>query len=227
MKFLDIEVIWHSDNTVETVAYYKYKNAHDYLQCNSEHPKHCKGSFPCNLANRIIVLISNDEKVEMRLKELKNWWKDCNYLENVINRFLQGPAPSNDKSKNISFVTTYYENVDNEKVVKKIVLACQIFNLDIFQKYLKIKMLCFRKNNQKLTPVIKQQDFIQKSIILGIETDFLNVRKNVVKFVLLYIVEGRNFIMSNIGRWEVWSHVTCRSINIIWSVTCVVKKPIS
>ena len=64
-------------------------------------------------------------------------------------------------------------------------------------------MLCFRKNNQKLTPVIKQQDFIQKSIILGIETDFLNVRKNVVKFVLLYIVEGRNFIMSNIGRWEV------------------------
>ena len=32
---------------------------------------------------------------------------------------------------------------------KKFVLNCQIFNKDIFQKYLEIKMLFFHKNNIK------------------------------------------------------------------------------
>ena len=61
----------------------------------------------------------------MRLKELKNWLKDCNYLDSVINQSfdiakLQGPAPFTDNSKSILFVTTFYEIIDNEKVVRKI-----------------------------------------------------------------------------------------------------------
>ena len=125
MNFLDIEVILHSNNTVETDIYYKDTNAHDYLPYNSAHPKHCKDNLPYNLAKRIIVFVSNDKKVEMRLKELKNWLKNCNYPDSVINQSfhnakLQGPAPFKDNSKNIPFVTTYYENIDNEKVVRKI-----------------------------------------------------------------------------------------------------------
>ena len=50
----------------------------------------------------------------MRFKELKNWLKDCNYPDSVINQWfcnakLQGPAAFTDNSKNIPFVTTYYE----------------------------------------------------------------------------------------------------------------------
>ena len=69
LNFLDIEVILHADNTVETDIFYKDKNTHDYLPYNSAHPKHCKDNLPYNLAKRIIVFISNEEKVEMRLKE--------------------------------------------------------------------------------------------------------------------------------------------------------------
>ena len=47
-----------------------------------------------------------------------------------------------DKSKNIPFIISYYDKVNNGKVVKKFVLSSQIFN-HIFQKYLKIKMLFF------------------------------------------------------------------------------------
>ena len=36
----------------------------------------------------------------------------------------------------------------------------------------------------------------------------------------LYIVEGNSFIMSNNMRWELRSHVTCRSINIISYLKC-------
>ena len=40
------------------------------------------------------------------------------------------------------------------------------------------------------------------------------------KICSLYIVEGHNFIMSNNMRWELRSHVTCRSINIIYYLRC-------
>ena len=78
-----------------------------------------------HLGKRIIVFVSNDEKVEMKLKELKGWLKDFNYPDSVINQSLynaklQGPVPFTDNLKNIPFVTTYYGNIDNEKVVRKI-----------------------------------------------------------------------------------------------------------
>ena len=61
----------------------------------------------------------------MRLKELKTWLKHCIYPGSMINQSfynakLQGPVPFTDNSKNIPFVTTYYENIDNEKLVRKI-----------------------------------------------------------------------------------------------------------
>ena len=54
--------------------------------------------------------------------ELKNWFKSCKYPENVINRAfrnarLQGPVPFKTNSNNIPFVTTYYENVNNNEKV--------------------------------------------------------------------------------------------------------------
>ena len=83
----------------------------------------------------------------MRLKNLKNWLRDCNYPDSVINQSfynakLQGPVLFTDNSKNIPFVTTYYENIDNEKVVRKIRSKLSKIQ-DTFQKYSKIKMLFF------------------------------------------------------------------------------------
>ena len=61
----------------------------------------------------------------MTLKELKNWLKDCNYIDSVINQSfyyikLQGPAPFRDNLKNIPFFLTYHKNINNEKAVRKI-----------------------------------------------------------------------------------------------------------
>ena len=82
-----MEVILHSHNTVETDIYYKDTNPHYYLPYNSAHPKHCKDNL--HLAKSIIVFVSNDENVEMRSKELKNWLKDCNYQTmSLINHFI-------------------------------------------------------------------------------------------------------------------------------------------
>ena len=133
LNFLDIEVILHSNNTVKTVytilymlkcIYCKNTNVHDYLHIKVHIQNVVKDNLPYNLAKRI-VFVSNDKKVQMRLKELKNWLKDCNDPDSIINQSfyhakLQGPAPFKDNPKNVPFVTTYYENIDNEKVVRKI-----------------------------------------------------------------------------------------------------------
>ena len=79
----------------------------------------------------------------MWLKEWKNWLKDCNYPDSVLNQSfynaeLQGPASFKDNSKNIYLVTIYYDNIDNEKWSGKFVLNYQTFSQDTFQKYLKI-----------------------------------------------------------------------------------------
>ena len=83
---MDIEVILHPENTVETDVNYKDTNTHDYLPYNSALPEHYKDNLPYSLAKRIIGFVSNDEETDMRLKDLKKWLKDCNYPDSAINQ---------------------------------------------------------------------------------------------------------------------------------------------
>ena len=93
-----------------------------------------------HLAKRIIAFVSNDEKVEMKLKELKGWLKDFNYPDSVINQSLynaklHGPVPFTDNLKNIPFVTTHYENIDNKKVVRCFfVKFCKFLRISFFYR---------------------------------------------------------------------------------------------
>ena len=51
--------------------------------------KHCKDNVPFNLAKRVIIFVSNDEKVEMRLNESKNWLKIViTQTVSLISRFI-------------------------------------------------------------------------------------------------------------------------------------------
>ena len=138
INFVDVSVILHSDCTIEADIYYNDTNTHDYLPSDSAHSDHSKDNVPYNLTKRIVVFVSNEEKIEYRLNELKNWLKSCKYPENVINRAfrnarLQGPAPLKTNSNNIIFVTTYYDHGNNKEKVKKI---CSLFN-DIQSHHLK------------------------------------------------------------------------------------------
>ena len=86
INFIDVSFILHSDGTIETDIYYKDTNGQDYLLYDRPHPDHSRDNVPYNLAKHITVLVLNEEKIEYKLNELKNWLKSCNYKENVINR---------------------------------------------------------------------------------------------------------------------------------------------
>ena len=52
-----------TDRTIETGIYYKDTNTHDYLPYDSAHPDNSRDNVPYNLAKRIIVFVSNEEKI--------------------------------------------------------------------------------------------------------------------------------------------------------------------
>ena len=87
LNLLDVKIILHEDNSVETDIYYKPTNTHDYLPYDSAHPVHTKNNL-YNLAKRIVVFLSNPEKVIIRLDELRQFLKECKYPEHVISKSI-------------------------------------------------------------------------------------------------------------------------------------------
>ena len=124
LNFLDVKIIWHEDNSVETDIYYKVTNTHDYLPYNNAHSDHTKNNVPCNLAKRFIVFVFSPEEVIIQLDKLRQFSKECKYPEHVIsksifNARLRGPAPDPERSKHvIVFVTTFYFNTDNKSLMQ-------------------------------------------------------------------------------------------------------------
>ena len=122
---------------------------------------------------------------------------------------------------NMPFVTTYYENIDSEKVVWKIhsklsniqsVHLSEVYKNKtaiLSQKQLKnlLWLLTWARFNTKIN-AFQQQNRLFKSI------------DKRWKICSLYIVEWHSFIMFNNMRREVRSHVTCWSINIIYYLKC-------
>ena len=116
LNFLDIKIILHENKYITTDIYYKETNPHRYLDYHSAHPSHIKQTIPFNLANRIIVFVSDPDLIEMRLKELEKWLIDFNYPKSVIKQAfhrakLQGPAPDKSDKHKLPLVTTHYPDL--------------------------------------------------------------------------------------------------------------------
>ena len=79
INFLDITVLLHENGYVETNICYKETNTHNYLKYNSHLPSDIKCNIPFNLAKRIPVFVSDEQKVALQLKELQKWLVNCGY----------------------------------------------------------------------------------------------------------------------------------------------------
>ena len=66
--FVDANVVLNSKNEISPDVYYTDTNTHDYIPYDSVHPESCKKNLPYNLPKRIIVFVTDPEKVELRLK---------------------------------------------------------------------------------------------------------------------------------------------------------------
>ena len=81
INFLEITVLLHENCYVESDIFYEETNNHDYLNYDSHHPNHMKYNIPFSFTNRILVFVSDEQKVALRLKELRIWLLNCGYPE--------------------------------------------------------------------------------------------------------------------------------------------------
>ena len=124
LHFLDIEIILTRGKEIHTDIYYKDTNPHDYLNFHSAHPTHIKNTIPFNLAKRVIVFVTKEDRKKFRLKELKNWLLKCNYPNDLMDQAfhkarLQGPV-QNPENNIIPLVTTYYPSLNYGHIMKTI-----------------------------------------------------------------------------------------------------------
>ena len=134
---------------------------------------------------------------------------------------LQGPAPFKDNPKNVPFVTTYYENIDNEKVVRKIRSKLSNIQLRLVSELFKNKnVVISQKQPKNLLRLLTRAGFNTEINAFQKQNSLFKYIDKRCKIYSLYIVEGHSFIMPNNMRWELRSHVTCRSINMIYYLKC-------
>ena len=75
---------------------------------------------------KLIVFVTDPEKVELRINEQRTWLKNNKYSDHIIsnafyNAKIQSPAPKPQNNfNNISFFTSYHEDTDNKYIMKKI-----------------------------------------------------------------------------------------------------------
>ena len=74
----------HQNGRLETDIFYQENNTHDYLNYFSHHPEHAKQNITNNLAKRIIVFVSDKEKMNESVSELKTWLLSCSYPLTII-----------------------------------------------------------------------------------------------------------------------------------------------
>ena len=134
---------------------------------------------------------------------------------------LKGPVSLKTNANNIPFVTIYYDNVNNNKEVKKIRRNFNDIQSDHLKNLFKNSNIFLVLNQPKhlLRLLSKARFNTDTNNFIQLKGLFKCTDKR-CKICLLYVNEGNSFVMSNNMRWELRSHVTCRDINEIYYLKC-------
>ena len=233
LNFLDITFMLYANGTLKTDIYYKPTNSHQYLNYDSFHPLHIKNNIPYGLTKRILSFVTDPEKMEFRLEQLRSWLRKCNYPDQVIekgihNARLQGPAPKPvDKDDVIPFITTFSSNLDTKEITNSIRTMISDRQHGRLKELLQnLKVVAAYKQPQNLRNLLCSARFgdverpnqQKESLPPGLFASCTDPRCNLCKSG--YIQECTSFLCSNNKTWEIRCHINCNSTNVIYYLVC-------
>jgi uncharacterized protein (UPF0305 family) len=225
IPFLDIEIIKEGVNLV-TDMYYKPTDTHQYLQFHSCHPKHTKINIPYSMARRICTIVTDRDRRENRLSDLRAFLRKQGYpigiIDSGINRVKHLPLdelrkPSNkpcNQNETITLVTTY--NPNNTQIMPVI-----HNHLPILLQSSKMKA-CFSKRS--IINSTRQPKNLKR--ILSPSVFISNTSKYVSKCGVSrcgtcdLIVEGNTFNFADGKTFQVHANMNCKTPNVIYAITC-------
>ena len=88
LPFLDIIVMENEDGTISTDIFYKTTNRNRYLDFRSRHKHHVKINVPFYLSRQLCLVVSDKDRLDHRLKELKGFLLACHYPAKVIDEAI-------------------------------------------------------------------------------------------------------------------------------------------
>ena len=168
--------------------------------------------------------MSDPEKVKIRLEELKHWLKNNKYPDHVIsnafyNAKLQGPAPKpKDNSENIPFVTTFHEDINNNIIMKNIKRKIENTPSDHLKEiYQESNIFLSQRQPKNLLNLLTNSAISRNP---SLPPGIFKCKDLRCKICRLYITECSEFELSNKKIWNINTHITCHSRNVIYFLKC-------
>ena len=236
LAFLDILVMVINFLKLTTDIFYKETNSHFYLDYHSHHPQHMKDNIPYSLAKKLVCFIPNEERLELRLNELKNWLLKRNYPSQLIdkkihNAKLQGPAPApqpqNNTNNRLVFTTTYTSNFSHKNTIQQINslfhlprterIKSVFNNFSVMQAYKQPKNLLRHLTKAAFTSAPRQNEQDKEETEKGL----FRCGSSKCKLCQLYIQPCKSFITQNGEEWFIKSKINCNSLNVIYWLKCM------
>ena len=238
LSFLDVLTILINYRVFTTDIFYKETNSHFYLDYHSHHPSHMKDNIPYSLAKKLICFVPDYNRLEFRLAQLKTWLIKRNYPPHLIdkkfhNAKLEGPAPPpiEDTKDTLIFSSTYTNNYSHKNTVNQInslfhlprtIRIQEVFgNCKLMQAYRQPKNLLrhLTKASFTSTTALTNAASLQASNIT--EPGLFKCKHKGCKLCKLYIQECKRFTTHNGFEWEIRSHITCNSKNVLYYLKCM------
>ena len=216
-----------------TDIFYKDTNSHFYLDYNSHRPQHMKDNIPYGFAKKLICFVPDEERLEFRLRELKDWLLKRNYPSHLIdkkfhNAKLQGPAPPPSPNSNpanrLVFTTTYTNNFSHKNTIQQI---NSLFHLPRTERIKKVF------DNCTIMQAYKQpKNLLRHLTKAAFSTNQQNEKREEEKGLFkcggpkcklceLYIQPCKSFVTQNGTEWHINSRIDCNSLNVLYWLKCM------
>ena len=223
LTFLDV-LVYRDENKVETDIFYKPTDGFSYVPYNSAHPRHTLNNVPYTLANRIVKIVSQENKKEIRLLELKDKLLKLNYPESLINNaFLRAQQSQttncnrlNESKSNVNsmipFITTHNKN--NPNIFQEVILPVS-GSLSLIESFKDKKIMRVFKQPKSLLRSLCQNN---RKTINGVsrcgEPRCACCETMIVGKTIVFDVNGVSKCFT------INSNLNCYSSNVIYVIRC-------
>ena len=225
LSFLDV-CVSINHGKVETDIFYKTTDSKLYLDYKSCHPRHTKNSIPYSLSRRICTIVSDKERLNFRLNELKNLLKDRGYPKNVIDDAISKATSYkredllksrvNEKDMSIlPLVSTF--NPKNPNVFPRVNECIKTLETcpRLRNAMKRTKLINSKRQSKNLKKLLTRAQFVDNTVTHSVKK--CN-RPNCG--TCIHLLEGNSYTFKNNQTFKVKENMSCDTANLIYVIRC-------
>ena len=225
INFLDLTIHKTDKNRLETDLYSKPTNAHLYLHYSSCHPRHTKNSLPFSLAYRLLRICSTDSFLTKRLNELRQFLINRQYKPKTIDTAFNkirtltrsDSLKRKDKKKHnkrVPFVTTFHPGLPNIPHILRKYMPILHTSKRCLAAIPECPIVSYRRPKNL-------RDILVHAKLSSLKRNGFHTCSDKRCLTCPSALTGDTVpITSTSGIFKITKHLTCKSYNVIYVITC-------